>query len=92
MADSLCLTSSDLLLAMEPLQVKTLFPLATSFGAQLTLLGLWCSPERPYLQDPFGLAEAYFQNCFSFIDSAVEGIHQRITPENAQHLFAGMTA
>jgi protein-tyrosine phosphatase len=32
---------------------------------------LWASPERPHLEDPYGLSDAYFDTCFDVIDSAL---------------------
>lgn len=76
--------SSDLLLAMEPGQVRRLLAIARRWGAQATLLGLWASPERAYLQDPYGLSEDYFHTCFSVIDGAISAIHRRWTPEQSK--------
>jgi hypothetical protein len=40
-------------------------------GAQTTLLGLWSTPPRPHLTDPYGGSVDYFNRCFMIIDSAV---------------------
>jgi len=71
--------TGDLLVAMEPGQLPTLMKLARLQGAQLTLLGLWCSPTLPYLQDPYGLAIDYFQTCFASIDDAIKNIRERMS-------------
>lgn len=70
---------NDLLIAMEPRQGMALKRLAGRSGsaAQITLLGLWTPKPRPYIADPYGLSDAYFQNCFKFIDSAIEGLATR---------------
>ncbi|GAC1602063.1 MAG: hypothetical protein NVS4B10_14150 [Myxococcales bacterium] len=73
-AGALSLEPGDLLIAMEPEQAERLRPLARKSGAQVTLLGLWCRPRRPHLQDPFGLSDAYFATCCSHIDRAVANL------------------
>jgi protein-tyrosine phosphatase len=65
----------DLLVAMEPWQADALA--ARQTGAQVTLLGLWTSPERPHLHDPHGLSDNYFRTCFRIIDTGVAAILQR---------------
>ncbi|WP_303905783.1 arsenate reductase/protein-tyrosine-phosphatase family protein [Thiohalomonas denitrificans] len=70
------LTETDLLAAMEPqqcLQLEKQYP-----NAQITLLGLWASPRRPYIHDPYGHGSRYFQACFSTIDSAVDCIAKNL--------------
>ena len=66
--------TGDLLTAMEPSQLASLQTLPIPAGAQLTLLGLWCTPSRPHLEDPFGLSDDYFQTCFGIIDNALARI------------------
>lgn len=60
----------DLLSAMEPGQAIFLAKRFTHL--QITLTGIWASETRPYLHDPFGHGDLYFQTCFSLIDSAVD--------------------
>jgi protein-tyrosine phosphatase len=43
-------------------------------GVQISLLGLWCDPPRPHIEDPYGLSEEYFSTCFGFIDEALNRI------------------
>lgn len=62
----------DLILAMEPWQLQRVALLCPQ--ASLTLLGLWSSPTRPHIEDPFGLCAAYHHTCFQVIDSAIERI------------------
>jgi protein-tyrosine phosphatase len=65
----------DLLVAMEPAQVRELARVAPSHPA--TLLGLWARPPRPHLEDPYGLSPAYFDTCFEVVDSAVDELARR---------------
>jgi len=69
----------DLLIAMEPAHLRPLRPIARRAGAQLTLIGLWSTPRRVCLTDPYGLCEEYFNRCFMLIDSAVAGMSAALT-------------
>ena len=66
------LQPTDLLVAMEPQQALALE--ALDGGHQVTLLGLWSAPRRPFIQDPYGRTDAYFQTCFALIESGVHGL------------------
>lgn len=68
----------DLLLALEPLQAEALAQLHPA--AQVTLLGLWTQPVRPFIQDPYGRSDAYFQRCFEVIESGVATLTRRLQP------------
>ncbi|HXN41848.1 MAG TPA: hypothetical protein VN918_08685 [Myxococcaceae bacterium] len=70
--------TGDLLIPMEPSHLKPLRAIGRAGQAQLTLLGMWCSPRRPYLQDPYGLGTAYFDHCFATIDEALITMRQRM--------------
>jgi protein-tyrosine phosphatase len=61
----------DLFVATEPGQLRYLRLFAELAGAQTTLLGLWSTPPRPHLTDPYGGSVDYFNRCFMIIDSAV---------------------
>ncbi len=65
----------DLLVGFEPWHVKSLKLKAASNNTQIILLGSWCQHSpRPYIHDPYGLNRAYFDNCFTRIDDAIENI------------------
>lgn len=72
------LKRTDLLVGMEPIHATRLLYFARQSGSQVTLLGLWCSPTRPHIEDPYGLSEAYFETCFACIDAAVAGLAHRL--------------
>ena len=64
------LKETDLLVAMEPWQKQMVADdLAGSYHT--TLLGLWGKTVTPYIHDPFGQSNAYFENCFKSIERAV---------------------
>ena len=71
------LAESDLLISMEPWQATFLSKHLTS-PAQSTLLGLWATPRRPYVHDPYGHSQEYFERCFHFIEKSVNGIISRL--------------
>ncbi|MGE0080103.1 MAG: low molecular weight phosphatase family protein [Thiohalomonadaceae bacterium] len=77
-ASDLSISSSDLIVAMEPLHARMIAPTASQTGAQLTLAGVWSQPERPYIHDPFGLDDASFQACFTLIDRSVAALRDRL--------------
>jgi protein-tyrosine phosphatase len=72
--------SGDLLVAMEPRQVRTLARRLPLAPCQVTLLGLWSRPRRPHIHDPHRLSEAYWEQCLDVIDSAVRAIAERMRP------------
>lgn len=75
--DGVDIASGDLLLAMEPAQVKQIAGNRLPAGTQITLLGLWCKPPCPHIEDPYGLLPEYFSTCFGLIDDALHRIaHQ----------------
>lgn len=68
-AENFAILDSDVLIAMEPSQIR---PLKQKAGnAQVTLLGLWAKPPRPFIYDPYSSNDGYFQVCFSVVESAV---------------------
>lgn len=73
----------DLLLCMEPEQADQVQSVIGDLSdQQVTLLGLWASDTRPYLQDPFGLENGYWHTCFDVIDSAIDNIASKISPSS----------
>ena len=79
----ICIGTGDLLVSMEPCQASVLQRMAKKAGAQTTLLGLWAHTPRPYIHDPYGHGEAYFQTCFSIIDEGVEGMVKHLRSASA---------
>jgi protein-tyrosine phosphatase len=74
------LNDSDLVVCFEPWHVRDLQQMTGNPGNfQVTLLGLWSNPSRPYLCDPHGRSDQYFQVCFSLIDSALQNFNQLAT-------------
>lgn len=75
---SLPLKKGDVLIAMEPWQAGHLErEFVKQYGC--TLLGLWGTPERPYIHDPYGASAAYFETCFSYIEQSVQEIVRKVS-------------
>lgn len=79
--NSFTVLPGDLLIVMEPEQAIVLTPHLTA-GAQCTLLGLWATPRRPHIEDPYGLSPDYFNVCFQIIYSAVENFSMKLSCED----------
>ena len=72
------LLTSDLVVCFEPAQARAVREKAEKYGAQVTLLGLYSSPARPHIEDPYGLSDPYFETCCNLIDSGVAKIKSNI--------------
>jgi protein-tyrosine phosphatase len=66
--------ASDLVLFFEPQHLIAYRKIAGGRPAAASLLGLWAKPQRPYISDPYGKSDRYFQECFSVIVSGVQAI------------------
>ncbi len=76
--DDVALAPSDLVVCMEPAHVRAIRRSRTC-PAQLTLLGMWASPQRIYLHDPFGGSTEYFHSCYAVIDTAIGALERNLT-------------
>jgi protein-tyrosine phosphatase len=63
----------DLVLTYEPQQLEELLSpgILPDFVTVVDLLGRWCTPSFPYIHDPYGLNDAYFNICFDRIDRSL---------------------
>jgi protein-tyrosine phosphatase len=66
----------DLLVGMEPQHIDKIE--SRRCGAQVTLLGLWSKPARPYLHDPYSASDEYMKICMAIIESGVEVLASRL--------------
>lgn len=67
--------AGDLILAFEPHQLaKLISPGVLPDCIAADLLGRWCDPAFPYVHDPYGLSDAYFNICFERIDQALTNL------------------
>jgi protein-tyrosine phosphatase len=76
--DAVDVGTGDLLLAMELPQAKAIAGLGLPKDVQITLLGLWCEPPCPHIEDPYGLPPEYFSTCFGLIDDALNRMALRM--------------
>lgn len=74
--------SGDLLVCMEPPQAKIVVEHFADSAAQVTLLGLWTRPARPWLFDPYGSGDGYWRTCLDTIDNGID----RMLTIRRQHL------
>ena len=68
--DSISLKSGDLLIAMEPNQQKYIRDFVGNKYPS-SLMGLWGVPVMPFIPDPYASTDAYFENCFNYIEKSV---------------------
>lgn len=68
----------DLLVVFEPWQLAECRRRAAGRLPAVSLLGVWARPVRPYIQDPYGRSDRYFQQCFSVIDANVAELVQHM--------------
>jgi protein-tyrosine phosphatase len=68
-----CLLDGDLVIVFESWQVSEV---RRRLGSQtpVKLLGIWSTPKRPHIHDPYGHRDGYFQQCFSIIDTSLGGL------------------
>ena len=76
--EAMRLADGDLVIVFEPAQFAEV---RRRFGDRPLsgLLGIWSRPNRPHIQDPYGLSDRYFQKCFSVIDANIAELVERMT-------------
>jgi protein-tyrosine phosphatase len=70
---------NDLVLCYEPIHALFIEKVVTATVdseqmPQVSLLGLWSSPCRPLIFDPYSLHDQYYQTCYTVIDSAIANL------------------
>jgi low molecular weight protein-tyrosine phosphatase len=63
----------DLVIVFEPQQIGGVRR-RNGDGTPIRLLGIWSRPVRPYIHDPYGMSDKYFQQCFSVIDANIAAL------------------
>lgn len=71
-------SDSDLLITMEPKQADAVLRDERIAATQVTILGLWAAPPRPYIHDPHASNDACFQRCYAVIDRSLLAIASRM--------------
>lgn len=64
------LRQDDLILCFEPIHARRILEMGVSKD-HVTLLGLWNSPRRPLITDPYARPAEYYSTCFDLIECAV---------------------
>ena len=73
------IAAGDLLIGFEPQHAALLEALfGGRNGVAVTLLGLWAHPAFPYIHDPYGLSDAYFEQCYARIDRPLAALVQHL--------------
>ena len=67
--DSRALLETDLVIVFEPQQLADARRRIGSRAVSVTLLGIWSKPICPYIHDPYGLNDDFFQRCYAAIDT-----------------------
>jgi protein-tyrosine phosphatase len=76
----------DLVVCMEPAQAKLIANIYAGEAVQVTLLGLWSRPRRPWLFDPYGAYDGYWGACLDAIDSGTDHILTLVKATAAESL------
>jgi protein-tyrosine phosphatase len=67
------LADGDLVIVFEPQQIAEVRRRAGD-RTPAKLLGIWSSPVRLHIQDPYGMRDRYFQQCFAVIDANITAL------------------
>lgn len=68
------LSRDDLILVFEPDHAKEVAARSPHLAESIRLIGAYATPGIPYIHDPYGLSEQYFEACFLRIESAIDGL------------------
>jgi protein-tyrosine phosphatase len=80
--ESARLANRDLVIVFEPKQI-TYVRKRVGDGTPTQLLGICSRPVRPHIQDPFGMSDRYFQQCFSVIDASIAALVEHMARSGA---------
>jgi len=85
------ISSGDLLIAFEPIHAEYLSALVHDrTDVQVTLVGLWgIRPFWVYMHDPYGMSDAYFNNCFKRIDKSINYILNQLSINSSMAIING---
>jgi protein-tyrosine phosphatase len=76
--DPSLLRGNDHVLTFEPRHARILAETVIEVGIPVSLLGFWCRPIVPHIEDPFGLNIDYQTHCVQVIEDAVSRIASRV--------------
>lgn len=81
--DSCRLQESDLVVVFEPRQLVDARRRIENRTVSVTLLGIWSRPAAPYIHDPYGRSDEFFQRSYAAIDTQVLAIVRRLKEATA---------
>ena len=73
---------ADLVIVFEPWQFDAVLRRIVNRRVSVTLLGIWSRPIRPYIPDPYGQNDEFFQGCYAAIDAYVLEVVRRMKDAN----------
>ncbi len=76
--DTVELTTTDLVVCMEPMHIEAMQGRVEDAGSQMTLLGLWGPFNTPIIADPYGRSPGFFQSCYEKMDLSLKGLIDRL--------------
>ena len=74
--------AGDLVLVFEPAHLDQIPSASKARDHTALLLGNWARPPRPYIHDPYGGTEAYFDTVAALIEDAVARLVQGIRQQH----------
>lgn len=80
--ESARLVERDLVIVFEPKQIAEVRK-RIGAGMPTKLLGLRSRPVRPHIQDPYGMSDRYFQQCFAVIDANIAALVEYLARNGA---------
>lgn len=70
--------NGDLFVCMEPSHKSFIDDhIQSDVSVQSTYLGIWGN-KAPYIPDPYGTCEPYFEHCFDIIEHCIDGLITRL--------------
>jgi len=74
---------ADLVIVFEPRQFVDVRRRIGNRGVSVTLLGIWSTPIRPCILDPYGQNDEFFRRCYAAIDVYIVEVVRRVKEANA---------
>ncbi|MGD8175216.1 low molecular weight phosphatase family protein [Marinimicrobium sp. ARAG 43.8] len=68
----------DLLVGMEPQQARALSKMFLK-SSIITLSGIWITPYKPYIHDPYNTNDVFFEKCERYVASATKELVLRVS-------------
>jgi protein-tyrosine phosphatase len=78
--ESIARKADDLFVLMEPSQIALG---KRKLGAEhaYTLAGVWGTPPKPYIHDPYSAGDGYFDTCFDYLEGAILAMKRELASQ-----------